>query len=906
MTTTKNIPLKAGPSQKADTVAREALIGRLRAAPHKKLILVHAPAGFGKTTLLRQYWDALGDEAAHRVWVTLAAGDADPSRFTAALLDACRQAGGDLGEAAAPVMREHSASPDIVVAELAAALDRQSLNVLFFIDEYHNGESADVDALVKLLIQRTSPRIRIVLAARSEPACGAAKMRLDGDLLDVAHGDLAFDVEETEELFQGSGLGRPAIESLTVKTEGWPAALRLAKLWIGAADPSPDLAMSFSGDLPEIANYLTQEVFTPMPADIQEFLTETAILPFFDAAMADDILLRHDSERMLPRLEAMSAFVLPVDPARRRYRHHPLFADYLRGRLYSHHTADFIEDLHGRAADYFHRRGDLLYALEHAIEAADSIRVAEITSEPNCGLFWLTVDFNSFTRVMRKIDRNISDQLRIKPTYAFYLIKKGQFNEAREVLKAVKTELGERPEAGEPKVTRLTRDDAVLADAIYTIYTDEQSGGLISDLDASRRTSEIASTMYWGVLNNAHGMLLFREGKVDEADKAFEEAITHFTKARSHFSVIHNLVHRAMIAILRGDMISAGRFCDSAYRLHERHLPGDRKLLAIIDVARAELHYESGELKRAYDLFDTARTTIISGGDFWVELLARTFRMEARLRYANDGLDVALGLLGQGVDLARERKFERLEQALAAQRIHLAAIAENTDLAQKNAKENKYASENVPPPANSWRESAELRLALIRLDISCGRGEAALAALDKFDGESLLAGLEWFRLKARTLRALALFVTGQSQEAAALLRELLEMGDRLGLRSFVLEEGLLAQRLIDETARRYSKSKQADEFNKIVLEWLVDSSKYIPPDYRLQKPTLTKQQEHILRLLVRGLDRKEIADKADTTTHNVQYHLKKMFSLFNVTSSARLVAEAKRLGLADAVASTSF
>jgi len=271
--------------------------------------------------------------------------------------------------------------------------------------------------------------------------------------------------------------------------------------------------------------------------------------------------------------------------------------------------------------------------------------------------------------------------------------------------------------------------------------------------------------------------------------------------------------------------------------------------------------------------------------------------MEARLKYAKHGLDVALSLLGQGVYLAREHKFSRLEYSLTSQKIHLAAVAGNFELAESIAKKEGQTSDGVPGTQPGWREIAERKLALVRLMISRGDGDDALTALDEFDEDVQPKDLQWFRLKARTLRALALFVTGQSQEASVLLRELLETGESLKLRSFVLEEGLEAQRLIDEAARRFSKSKRAEEFNQTVLVWLVDSSKYLPPDQRLAPPTLTSQQELILSYLAQGLDRKAIAERAETSTHNVQYHLKKMFGLFDVTSSARLVAEARRLGL---------
>lgn len=884
---------QAGPAPlKAGCVARTKLLSRLEARLDKKLVLVRAPAGYGKTAFLHQLWEALDDSDAQRVWLGLVAGDADPASFAAAFGNAITTAGIDLGGAAEP--KGGAAAPEGFIAQAAQALEGQARDVVIFIDEYQNAQSAGVDRLLKILLQRTTRRTRVILAARSEPACGAAKMRLDGELTEVTHAGLAFDAKETRELFDNR-LSQSATERLTSLTEGWPAALRLAKLWIEAENRSLDLLASFSGDLPDVASYLAQEVFLDLPDDAQTFLSETSILPYFDAEIADEVLSRHDSKHMLPRLEGMDAFILPVDADRRQYRHHPLIAQYFRSRLHATRRADDIAALYGRAADYFHRHGDLLFALEHAIDGGDESRTENIINDPECSLNWLTVDFDAFTRVMQKLHwRTGPEHLRLMPTHAFYLIKKGQFQAARKKLDAIKARTG-----GSAAGKRI-RDDYTLIDAIHNVYTDDdRSGELVGDLKEARQTSEVSNSMYWGVLNNALGMLLFREGKIDEADKTFDQAIDYFRKAQSHFSVIHNLLHRGMISVLKADMRNARSCCDKAQALHERYLPGHRNLAAVIDIGRAELDYQAGELERASDLFDTARTTIVASGDFWVELLARAFCLEARLKYARQGLESALALLGQGFDLAREHRFDRLRHALVAQKIHLAAIAENVDLAESTWEENKSTLNYDRAPAHRWRENAELALALVRLDISRGRAGKALAALDEFREKFPLPELKAFTLKAQALRALALYVDERPHEAATVLRDALEVGEARNMRSFVMEEGLLAQQLIDDVARRFSRTKQAEDFNQKIRKWLTSSSDYLPPEQRLDKPDVTDQQKRILQLLVQGLDRQAIADQTQTTPFNVSYHITKMFKRFGVSSSTRLAAEALRLKIVD-------
>ncbi len=890
---------------RAGRVARTALINNLKKRSDKKFILVRAPAGYGKTTALQQFRDVLEGENISRIWAALTAGDSDPRRFILGLVDACGDADIELGDFSARCKAENdAASPETLIGEFTERLGSHPRDLVFFIDEYQNAAGAKNDQLLNIFLQQAPKNMRLILAARKEPACGVAKMRLNGELAEFTQSDLAFAAAETHQLFEADGLTPADAENLNAKTEGWPAALGLAKLMIKGGRRSPDFVSSFSGDLPEIANYFAQEIFVALPEDAQNFLGDTSLFSWFDADLADDVFSRGDSEQMLRRVEKLDAFIIPDEPPRGRYRHHRLFADYLRSHLYAIRSAKEIRALHGRASDYFNRSGDLQLALEHAIDAGDQDRIVAILDKPEFGLFWLAVDFISFIRVMRYIDRNFPEKtFRLLPAYAFYLIKAGRFEEANNTLKLADGKAGaqKKPRGGD--TANYARLDRFLVNAIYQVYTDEhQSEALTRKLEDARWQGDIANAMYLGILNNALGMLYFREGRIEDADLGFELSIGHFSEAQSHFGIVNNCAHRGMISILKGDMRAAWGFYTETRRLHRQHLSDDATLSAIIDVNGAELLYQAGRLDEARKIFGGARAKIVSSGDYWVELLSAAFRIEARLEYASKGLDAAFELLGQGIALAQKHKFERLERSLVAQKIHLATAANDLKSAESIAKWTHYklnVLEYGPLPRFCWRDDAEQAFALIRLDIARGRAPLALSALDRFDKNFQPANLKWIEFKSGTLRALALFANGQTQEAAVLLRELIETGEERGMQSFYLEEGLLAQDLLDEAARRFSKTKRAEAFNETMLQWLIASSSYLPPDKRLTSPDLTPQQLKILKLLAEGCDRNEIADRAETTTHNVQYHLKRMFELFGVTSSMRLVAEATRLKLVE-------
>ncbi len=895
-------------SPKAGRLLRTTLINNLKKQSDKKFVLVRAPAGYGKTTILRQYRDALEGGEVSRIWAAPSAGDNDPRRFILSLADACGDAGVDMGDFPARCKAGNdTALPETLIAEFAERLGSHPRDLVFFIDEYQNAASVENDQLLKILLQQAPSNIRVILAARSEPACGVAKMRLDGELAEFTQNDLVFGVSETHQLFEADGLTMTDAENLIAKVEGWPAALGIAKLMIKGGRRSPEFVNSFSGDLPDVANYFTQEIFVTLPEGAQTFLADTSVFSWFDAELADEVLDRDDSEQMLRRLEDIDAFIIPDAPPNGRYRHHRLFADYLRNRLYGFRSAEEIRALHVRASDYFDRRGELQLSLVHAIDAGDQTLIEKILDKPEFGLFWLAVDFTSFMRVMRYIDRKFPKKaFRLLPAYAFYLIKAGRFDEADAVLRQAeeKSDAGKKSRDKEDKVVgKYARLDRFLIMAIFQVYTDNnQSEALVRTLEEARLRDDINSAMYLGVLNNALGMLYFREGRVDDADQAFGLSIDHFSEAQSQFSIVNNCAHRGMVSILKGDIKAAKGFYDDARELHRRYLSDDSTLSAVIDVSGAERLYQSGSLEEARKIFGGARATIVSNGDYWVELLCAAFRVEARLEYANKGLEAAFELLGQGIAVAQKHKFERLERIFVAQKIHLATAADDLKSADRVAKWMEYklnALEYGPLPRFGWRADAEQAFALIRLEIAHDRAPLALSALDKFDKNFQPANLKWIELKSGTLRALALFASGQTQEAAVLLRELIETGEKLGMRSFYLEEGLLAQDLLDEAARRFSKTKRAEAFNETMLLWLIKSSDYLPPDKRLAMPDLTAQQLKILKLLVEGCDRNEIADRAETTTHNVQYHLKRMFELFGVSSSMRLVAEATRLKLVE-------
>ncbi len=892
----------AAPETPPSHIPRTGLVRRLEAALTKKLVLVTAPAGYGKTTLLRALWARLKERGYDCVW--LAAGGVEGGGgLAAALVDACVGAG-LCGDTDLPRGGE---------AALNAALSRRLAAhpgpVIIFIDEYQAAQSDAADRQLKLFLQ-TAPRdCRVVLAARTEPACGGAKLRLDGALGEFKGADLAFTHSEAREIFLNEGLAPAAADRLAATIMGWPAGLGLALLWLRADRVRQDgvneanineRAARFSGGLSVVANYIAQEIAGDLDDEARDFLMQTALFSSCDEGLADAALSRRDSGAMLRRLDRRGGLVFAGDDG--RYRQHPLLAVYFRDRLFETRGADAVKNLRKRSAAWLVKAGDLLPALEHAAEAGDGALIKKILQDPSFGFIAITGDRRRFRRLMARLDDAAPRDARLNPGRALAAIMAGRLKDAKDLLDASR----KHPATGRSATAPTAAADAQLTTALYHLHADTPDAeAAVAGLEKPRGGGAMEHALYGGMLHETLGGFYLRAGQVDAADDAFQIAADHFARGHAPGNLVRLNSHRAMIAMMKADIAGAQQFLGAARRLYEQYAADDAALSASVTMGAAAAAYEqgnlTGDIEKLYRNIAEARRALIADGDIRVEPLIDAFRLEANLALHRRGLNDALAILDQGTEWARTRGLPRLQQALMTQKLHLAAAGKlkaaqrfKADLDRGFGPVNRKGR-----PGFGWREDASRILAEARFEIALGHGDRALIMLDAFDRGFAATDLQWFALKSGALRALALADRREPAAAASLTRALIEKGEAAGMRAFFLEEGPSARALLDATAARFAKTKRAGAFNAALMQWLIAAPAFLPPENRRAAPVLSAQQQRILGLLARGHDRIAMATKAQTTTHNIQYHLKQMFGAFGVSSSLGLVAEATRLGLVE-------
>jgi LuxR family maltose regulon positive regulatory protein len=339
---------------------RPRLFDALERGTKGPVTLVSGPAGSGKTTLVGA-WLREGTWTAPAAWVSVESAWRDDTPFWTAVDEALRSCSAPASLPEAPVTRHE------LVDRLANSLRQRAGPVLLVIDNLHHLEARAAPDNVRALLALAPAELRLLLVTRSDRWLGLHRLRVAGDLTELRGEDLAFTVQEADELLTAAGiqLSKESLARLHDRTEGWAAGLRLAAMWLAGRTDPDRFAERFSGSERTVAEYLTGEVLAGQPPAVRRMLRRTSVLERVNGPLANLLTGRSDGDRVLQDLEAANAFITSIDPDRSWFRYHPLLTDLLRMEL-RRDAPEEIETLHRAAARWHAAHGTPLEAIRHA------------------------------------------------------------------------------------------------------------------------------------------------------------------------------------------------------------------------------------------------------------------------------------------------------------------------------------------------------------------------------------------------------------------------------------------------------------------------------------------------------------------------------------------------------------
>jgi LuxR family maltose regulon positive regulatory protein len=850
------------------------LFQRLRDAAERRLIVVEAPAGYGKTWLLGRWYNELRASGARVAWLGLE--HADANHFLALLVAALARAGVDVGrlenladQGFADVL------PAAAVTAIASALDAASVPVVVLADDLHRLPRDVVHGAFANLIAEAPSNVRFVCSGRDCSALPRAALRTRGELFEIDNELLRFDAAEAGELFPA--FDRVQLESLLARTEGWPVALQLARLWLEAKPGRSSLLDGFSGRTSEVAEYLTEQVLADLPREVQSTLEEVATVDQLNPDLVATITGNDQAWRRLLGERRLEHFLVPLDEERYWFRLHHLLLDFLRARR--RERATDARALHARAADWYERQGELREAVTHAVLAEDVSRAAEMVQRTGG---WELVLFGGTVRMRALLNALPAARLgefpRVQLSQAFLAAKEGDLERGLRLYDSV---AAKHVDTADPALRR----DLLVVGYLIGRYVDRivERG----DVEALyRRVESLPATddAARATLLNAACLMALGTGDMPAALDACQRATKEMRRIGSVLGLNYCLLHLGLTLLHLGERREAEATLREAAALAEENFGADSGLKATAEVHLALALHARGEVADAAERLATWLIHVETA-DGWLDLYAEGFQVAIANAQARGDAAGAHELVRRMAGVARARGLARLDRLAVIQKQRLAGAPQRSEWHAGSWRETPFA----------WREHHEAGVSLGLAALAAHRASEAVPVLDDLEAAAAAGGR---RRDSRVLRALRAAVTLELEGETAAVEPFVR-----GLDDALREDDV--QHLVDlgpallpllQKAWSWSREHWPSARGRQVLATAATAlaRTAAPGDAQI---VLSARELEVLVELATGAPNKLIARRLQMNENTVKYHLKNIFAKLHVRHRTEALSAARARGL---------
>ena len=891
------------PPLSAHVLHRPRLIQRLHQGLQRPLILLSAPAGFGKSTLLAAWLTSSRLPAA---WLSLEPQDNELARFLSCLLAALQTYDPHLATAVQPWLTPLSLpSVETILTMLINELDKRSIgqHVVLVLEDYHVITAQAIHHTLSFLLDHLPPHVHLVLSTREDPPLPLARLRGREAVVEVRACDLQFTHEETTTYLvkvMGLPLSTEQSTHLQVRTEGWITGLQLAAHSLQDHDDPAGFITTFSGSHRYVVDYLLEEVLHRQPAAMQDFLLQTCILEYLCPPLCDAVRAQDGSQAFLDRLERASGFLVALDDRRQWYRYHPLFAQVLRQRL-QQTAPTLILILHQRASSWYEQHGAFPEAVSHALAASAFEEAARLIEQ----YAWVYIASSQMQTLCQWLGALPETLFLAHPSlcvmHAIALMYTNHLETAAARLRAVERGgvLGEHtPGRG------LLGQMVACRDHLASLSGDLEQCVALSHraLDLLPRAQQPPLTWLLRVgamLGAAHRYLLSGDVRLtNERLLAGVVADTRILPAYWHLT-LSGLTLLARLQVLQGRLHQAAATYEETVQLAPR--PEALQVLAKSPAycfGLGALLCEWNELEAAEDYLaqgmDLLRGTCsVDADEMWLG-----YATLARLEMARGRYWQALRTLDTFLQVALTRHFASVLVAqCAAMRAQVELTQGHLHAAHRWANSRSLSAIDVLcyPREREYLTLARVRIAQERVSPT----ESGLAEV-RFVLERLLAEAE-ARTRMRSvleillLLALTLQVQGDHTGALSTLEHALVLAEPEGYFRLFLDEGPPMVALLQKGQQR----GLAPAYITKLLAACSRAGASHPPVLQpgpLMEP-LTARERDVLQLLLEGVSNREIADQLIVNVNTVKRHISNICGKLNVHSRAQAIVRAQRLHL---------
>jgi LuxR family transcriptional regulator, maltose regulon positive regulatory protein len=890
------------PLEFGELTARPRLLQKLEEAVQTRLTLLQAPAGYGKTRLLTQWFHALRTSRSRVAWLSVDEPEHDSTRFLGYLSAGIAAAGIRMDPAG-------SAAPDQVLTALVNTLEPESQSLYLFVDGVHLLAPAPLATLCRF-IDHAPATVRFILASRVIPEMPLARMRARGQLLELGVDDLKFTAVEAQQFIATAGeeeLIASDLAALQARTEGWITGIKLACGMLRQGVAPQKMLAALTGSRCAVADFFADEVLAALPQDVGDFLLQTSVLGRLCPALCNAVTGRDDGRHILNVLHQSGLFVIPLDDERNWYRYHPLFAEFLQRRQLDEQPGQDAV-LHLSASRWFWTHESPVEAIEYALKGGDPRRAADLL-ELQCQDMTYTGKLQIVCQIADRIPEEALHRCpRVLLCRTWMLTLNLRFEEAARILGIVAALLQRHEAAADLPAEELRHlrylllhREMILAVAEDDAPRVEQQCRHLLEAFPEEKHPYLVGTI------NAQLLYALRE-QYQLADLDRLTATAQGILARSSYS----FACIALQANLGPSLFFAGR-TDAALRALEKGLSesmrfGERNspLAALPALPMSEVLYECNDLERAEDLLTASLPNANEFG--FVDHLMSGYITSARIKHARGDLAGAQQTLDEGMGVAMARKLERLRLAIVAERVKFLLQDGRTEQAVRFARSAgiPQSCEHLLPKRgvstkDEWRAVAWFRIAL-----SEGRMQEALSVGKHWRNFCTARGAIRSLIRWDLLLAQALFISTDVRAAQRTLREAIaHAAASRAIRSFI-DEGAIIRTLLASTYEAdLDVLHPTDAFAAELLDTFNTLSKKKPALYAVPQRAapeglygkLSAKEREILALVSTGMRNREVATKLGMTEGSVKWYMQQVYDKIGTRRRLQAVERARQFGV---------
>jgi len=860
------------PPARSGLISRPRLLERLRPAPGVTFTLVSAPAGFGKTTLL----SAWVHSRLHRqptVWLSLDAGDNDPSRFWNYFVAAVRSAHPGFGNSTLALLRSPQPPPvESLLTVLINELASLPTGCVVILDDYHLISTPAIHNGIAFLLDHVPVKVSLIIATRADPPLPLAHFRGKGAMVEVRADDLRFNEEEAIGLFgvlKNPGMSKGDAVRLNHRTQGWVVGLKMAALAMPRQSDISDFITGFTGSQRFVMDYLMEEVLRRQTEDVWDFLLRTSVLDRLTAALCDTVTGRNDSRDMLLALEHSNLFVAPLDESRQWYRYEHLFLDVLRHQLEVKSGPEAVTELNRRASQWFEANGFADEAIHHALKGTDWMAATRLIHKHLKEKGWKG-ELATLLHWLEQLPEEVRNRdLSLCRTYGNLLNVAGEFESAAAIADYLERAAG--------------TDDALLGHvAAMRSGTAHGRGDMNRALELGMKALELLPKDQVDmrcIVSERLGFIHWNRGDFKAAEPLLTEAYAAGVKAGDN-----HVAAEALSLLAAADHSSTGRLRLAIGRYRQAiELAGPTPAAGSSHQSLGWTLYELNDLDEAVRQIERAlelgRLTGQRG------FVARQHALLAHCCLAQGKESEALAKIEEARLVAESTGRDAVRAEHAAYHIRIALRL--NDLTTATEWGHKLQEDVGALPF--YHQHVPLRLLI-------AQGKRALAArrLQALYEQATSHGMQYQVICTRVCQVLA---ADTMDSALRFLADVFAITEPEGyLRTFVDEGGSMGPFLRQSIARGIRP-----EYASRLLS-IIDREHQRLTEQEERSPTraplpVTERELEVLRLLVTGISSRQIAAALTISLDTTNTHIRHIYEQLDCRSRIQAVARARELGL---------